>query len=92
MATLTSACALSLGIVLIGTSAPAQQLPPGFGKGEQKGFENGRPPGWTNDKSQRKGWQDGTSPPGIAKDQGVRKGFDQGAGAGAAAGTKGKGK
>jgi len=39
--------------------------PPGFSKGERKGWKGDDvPPGWTNKKGEKKGWEGKDVPPG----------------------------
>ena len=72
---LALAAVLSAAILLNGTLALAKShgaggngTPPGFGKGEKKGWQGeSKPPGWS--KGKKKGWKDAGMPPGLAKKQ-----------------------
>jgi hypothetical protein len=52
------------------------RLPPGFSKGEKRGFMEGRPPGWR--QGEKKGWRD-MLPPGLQKEKkrGVIEAFNK---------------
>ena len=65
---LAAACALLIAIVAgIAVSQAAGKgkwngSPPGWSKGERKGWEGNQPPGWS--KGKRKGWDGYQVPPG----------------------------
>jgi len=52
-----------------GKNRGKDEVPPGFSKGEKKGWKEGRPPGWT--EGEKKGWQSAL-PPGLEEGAGEK--------------------